>query len=51
MVDSHVALVIKMNAELSESSFTQYIKKIEDAMRAVQVLTQVIPMSMDRPVG
>ena len=47
LIDSHVALVMKMNAQLSEARFTQYITKLEEAADEVKTVAEVITMSVD----
>ena len=47
LIDSHVTLVMKMNAQLDEARFTQYITKLEDAADEVKTIAEVITMSVD----
>ena len=47
LIDSHVALVMKMNAQLDEARFTQYITRLEDAADEAKTMAEVITMSVD----
>ena len=47
LIDNHVALVMKMNAQLSEPRFAQYMTKLEDAVDAVKAPALVITQSAD----
>ena len=47
LVDSHVALVMKMGAHLNEARFTQYIARLEDAAEEVKTLAGVVTKSVD----
>ena len=47
LIDNHVSLVMKMNTQLSEPRFSQYITKLEDAVEEVKVLAQAVTKSVD----
>ena len=47
LIDNHVSLVMKMNTQLSELQFSQYITKLEDAVEEVKVLAQAVTQSVD----
>ena len=47
LIDNHKSHVMKMNAQLSEPRFSQYITKLEDAVEEVKGLAQVVIQSAD----
>ena len=48
LISSHMTYVMKMNAQLSEARFTQYITKLEDAADEVKAIAEVVPQSVDQ---
>ena len=47
LIDNHKSHVMKMNAQLSEPWFSQFITKLEDAVEEVKGLAQVVIQSAD----
>ena len=47
LIDSHVALVMKMNAQLNEHRFTQYMKGWVDAAMEMEVIAEDILEAVD----
>jgi hypothetical protein len=51
LVDSHVALVMKMNSELGEPRHNQFIERMEDAVEDVKAAALIIMQTTDNDGG